>query len=384
MRFKFTFLFFFMAFSVTAQEEFVALSLHHLYDQLPNSCKKQLLEKKECEFAFKGMNYRLRSEMDGNLITHIGLNVFNDSIHKLRKNVLYNFIEREFLKFILSDNLERNARFKEDHVYLFSENSIHESELLNSPDLIQRFTGNIVGISFIQDSIRCKILFTNSKGEKLGMIFPVNNSIIRGMDKKELDEEIISQLSKDRDNQSLHKRNQNCDYLNKGDLLFCKGENFYIENFSSDIYYKKVNGSLSLVFDKNYVSESFSNLFISELTNNNPITLNFKMKSYANTDKVISLQLNKFLSKFDDNCKFYFGIEDNNNAHLRGTLLIYNQELNYLHLLDIRTDAEKLFGNFGQVTGTFYPFIPTDNIKNIFRRDIDSKTNLVNAILKGN
>lgn len=385
MFYKLTCLLFLFTQSVSAQENYSSQSLRKIFDQLPLECKKHLIETKECDYMLKGSNYHLVCAFDGNVIIHAGLKVFDDSLNKSKSNSVYSFIERELLKFILDDNQAREARRKEDRVYLFYANSFQERKILNPSDQIQNIISDIVSISIKQDSIKYKVLLTNSGGEKLGMEFPVINSLISGMDKKELDENIFTELSKDI-NTSPNRQQKYLDssFNREGDLLVGDSERFLIKDFSSKKYYLREKDNIKLVWDKKYVTESLSNLFLIGAPANNPVSIDLIIKGYGNDDKFKSMTVDKLLSHFDDQFKFYFGIEDTSNVHLRGTLIIYNPELNYLHLIDIKTDTGLLFGNPGRVTGTFYPYIPTHNIKDLFGKGDNKKSILLEDILNVN
>ena len=147
-------------------------------------------------------------------------------------------------------------------------------------------------------------------------------------------------------------------------------------------YFKKENDSIKLVYNKSYPSESLSNLALTGSPTDHKITVDLKIKGYGNEDKPISMPLNKFLGHFDTHFKIYFGIEDAAADHLRGTLIIYNSVLNYLHLLDIRSDVISLFGDPGKLVGTFYPYIPTHNIKELFNIMEGSQSIISDNLLK--
>jgi hypothetical protein len=384
MYFKISSLLFFFTLAVTAQEKYASQNLKTIFDQLPLECRKQLIEKRECNCVLKGTAFQLRCEIEEKEIIQVGLKVFDDSIHKNFNKALRDFIEQEFLRFILDDNKVRELRRDEDQVYLFYGNSFQENILLNIPDHIQNVISDIDRISINQDSLKYNVLIKNTLGEKLEMEFPVINTLISGMDKKELDESIYFELSKEIKTKPNHKEFLEGSFNSKDDLLVGEGEHFLIKDFSSCRYYVRENGVIKLVYDKKYVTESLSNLFLAGESVNYPISIDLKIKGYGNNEKFILITVDKFLSHFDDQFKLYFGIEDTCNDHLRGTLILYNSSLNYLHLIDIKTDVGALFENPGTMTGTFFPYIPTHNIKDLFGKDDNKETILRDDLLNGN
>jgi hypothetical protein len=373
--------------SIYAQEKFASENIKKIFNQLPLDCKRVLVEKKECDCSLDGFVYHIKCEMDGDELNLIGLNVFEDSIYKHNNKAIFSFIEREFLKFILDNSIERVTRREEDHVKFFYSNSFQGRKMLNSPDnYFQNVISDINGISIKQTSVQYNVILINSKGEKIEIEFPIINTLISGKDKKELDDDIFKEFSKDIHITTNIQKNNNSDlsFNNKGNLLVSEGENFLIKDFSSNRYYIKDKDSLKLVFDKMYVEESFSNMFLSYLPYNQNITIDIKFKSYGNIEKNKSLTINNFLSHFDDQFKIFFGIEDSCKDHLRGTVLLYNPALNFLHLMDIKTDATSLFGLQGHLTATFYPYIPTHNIKDLFGKGNNNESILLDDILKEN
>lgn len=385
MYYKLTCLLFLFTLSVSAQENYSSQSLKNIFDRLPLECKKRLIELKVCDCLLNGSIYRLDCAIEGNVIIHAGLKVFDDSLKKSLNIYIYSFFERELLKFILDDNQTREARRKEDQVYLFYANTFQDRKILNSSDQIRNVISEIGNISIRQDSLKCNVLLTNSLGEKLGMEFPVINTLISGMDKKELDENIFRELSKDiKTNPPREQKNFDNFFNSEGDLLVGEGERFLIKDFSSSRYYIREKDGVKLVYDKKYVIESLSNLLLTGSSANNPAFIDLKIKSYGNDDKLKSMTIDKLLSHFDDQFKLYFGIEDTIKVHLRGTLLLYNPSLNYLHLIDIKTDTGSMFRNPVRVTGTFYPYIPTHNIKDLFGKNNNEKSILLDDILNGN
>lgn len=385
MRQKLLILFLLLTLVASAQVKFASQSLKKIYDQLPVTCKKQLIAKNECECILKGSYYSLKCKTDGNIITTIGLKVFQDSVNMVNSNSVNSFVESELLKFILDDEMARESRRKEDHVYIYFANSFKELSLLKSTESISKVISDISGISIKQDSLKYTVLITNTRGEKIGMEFPAINALISGMDKKELDENIFTYLSKDVPTYPNAKQRQpDRSFNNEGDLLVGGGENFIIKDFSSYKYYTREKDTIKLVYDKKYVTESLSNLFLAGPPTYHPISIDLKIKGYGNDDKFQTMSVDKFLSHFDDQYKFYFGIEDTCNDHLRGTLIIYNPVLNFLHLLDIKTNVGLLFKNPGSVAGMFYPYIPTHNIKDLFGKGDNKKSIHLEDIINGN
>lgn len=378
-----SFLLFAATVSASAQIKFASYNLQKMFEKLPSDCRSDLIERQECNCLVRGVEYNIACKIDKGQISKLGLRVFNDSIINNHNHTVCSFIEGELLKFILDDSKTRETRRKEDQVFLFYSNLLQESAILRSTDPIMRVTADTKGIVINLKNNKYKIEITNTNGESLLMEFPAVNSLITGMDKKELEEDLFKSLMIEKEtfvNDFNNHFGENL-YTN-GDLLVSEGETFLIDGFSSRKYFIRINDSLKLVFDPKYSVESFSNLFLTGESNNQAASIKIKIKGYDNEDKSLTMLLDKFLANFENQHEFYFGIEDSLANNLRGSLIIFNPALNYIHLCDIKTDSGTLFANHPFITVALYSFIPTHNIKNLFGKEGDDKSLLIKNILE--
>jgi hypothetical protein len=367
--------------TLSAQEQFISDNIRHIYEALPKNSKVTLIENKEISCSLKGAVYHLYIIKESNRIGQIGLKVFTDSI-KNSNLVICHFVERELLKFILDTDREHDIRRKEDHIYIYFADSFQDFELLNNPDRINDVIKDISGITILRDSINYNFTLSNTKGERLALKFPAINSLIRGMDKKELEDELFYEMTnKIRTSEPKLRTLKNCEYKNYKDLLMCSGDVFMINELSSSTYYAESKDSIYLVFDKKYPVESLSNLFLTGKSGNKPVKIKISFKNYDNQNNGLSLNVENLLSCFNNEFMIYFGIEDSCVEHLRGMLIISNPSLNYLHLLDIKTDDIALFSSNGKVTGTLYAYIPCHNVKNLFAKSRETESNLLQDLL---
>jgi hypothetical protein len=355
--------------TISAQDRFVSHSLNIIFEKLPTDCQKNLLSKKECNCFLKGYSFKLKSEFDDNRMVHLGLYVFSDSTkeHGSTFDDLYKFIERELLQFIVDNEQARSTRQKEEKVYIYYSNIFQKKSLLNNPAFIQNVVKDLTGVTVDNDGINYKATLLNSDSERLELEFPNINSLILGMDKKELDDFIYSELSKSVKKSRSSLGQVSTDNLKKvGNLYISEGDYYLIKGFSSNTYYKKDEDSVGVVFQVDNLKESFSNLFLTDLSSKRQILFEIKLRSYGGNDQLVSTTVDQFLAHFSSDFKLYFGVEDLNPASLRGSLILFNQGLNFIHLLDIKSTSSSLFANTGKVTGILYPYIPCHNIKDLF------------------
>jgi hypothetical protein len=103
-------------------------------------------------------------------------------------------------------------------------------------------------------------------------------------------------------------------------------------------------------------------LFLTDFSKDKEILIDLTLNNY---NKVENLKLNlaQFLSHFDKNYYKFFGVEEITDKTIRGTLILYNRNLSYMHLLDIVTEKNNLTHN---IKIKMHTYIPTDNIKELF------------------
>lgn len=376
---------FLFSISGTAQKQAASQFLQKIFDELPLDCQTSLIENNECDCSIKGVGFHLKCESIDNKIANLRITIFNDSFKNGINPFIYLFIETELLKFVLDDNKSRESRRIDDHVFIYYSNIYNKKQLFNNVELVSNVILDLNEISIIEDSLNYKAILTNNNSERIELEFPKNNGLIRGLDKKELDDFIYSELVKNTQIKQKQSEVFNYNQVKKtDDLIVYQGENYLINDFSSDRYFKTVNDSFVLVFNKSHPKESFSNLFLTNISSIQDVNLALKIKNYSNIDMNINTTVNKFLSNFDKEYKLFFGIEDFANNQLKGSLILYNPQLNYIHLLNLETTNISIFGNPGYVSGILYTYIPTHNINDLFGKN-DSELNdsmLIDDILK--
>ena len=369
MYFKLSCILSFFILTVSAQDRFASQSLKTIFEKLPYDCQKNLLAKKECNCLLKGYSFTLKCEFEENKMSHLGLYVFSDSVNAPGSSFdnVYKFIEQDLLQFILDNEQARNTRQKEEKVFIYYSNIFQKKCLLNNLALIQNVVNDLTGVSVDNDHINYRATLLNSKSERLELEFPNINSLISGMDKKELDDFIYNELLRTVKKSKSPFCHALTDNLKKTENLYVsEGDYYLIKGFSSNTFYKIDEDSLRVVFQVDNLKESFSNLFLTDLSSRLQILFEIKLRSYGGKDQLVSTTVDQFLAHFDSDFKLYFGIEDVNPDSLRGSLILFNPRLNYIHLLDIQSSSLLLFANPGKVSGIMHPYIPCHNIKDIF------------------
>lgn len=329
--------------------------------RLSSEGKNNLIKKGFSSCTINGTTYSLHKN-EGN---RIGLKVFENYISP-DKPIIYTFIESELLKFILNSDIERESRRREEGVTIYFAENFKNFTLLKNASDINRVIQDTIRIVLNIENFTYLVTIANLKGDRLGIKFPAVCSLIMEMDKKELVDNLIFQLSYYKKNEVEFETNYNTyNLVKEGNLLVSRGDKYLIQNMKSDLYYLNEHDSLKPLFKSEYTSQSFSNLLLMPSSFSSKRELNLKIKEYGDTYKNIKMNLNDFLTYFNSDFKAYFGIEDTSSTHLRGTLILYNSRLNYIHLIDLITTKTDLFDSLGIIKGTLYAYIPTHDIKSL-------------------
>jgi hypothetical protein len=349
-----------------AQTLFESQTVEHVYNLLQKSCEKKTLTDTTifpCIIDNKNISVKILKNNE-NKIFQVGMCIFKNTATSPYPNCIYTFLERKLIEYLLLPNNKAVLKkSEEDNINLkFNGSKLGEfsfSEFSKVLDVINDSLRFNLGM----DSTFYTARFYNSTGDVLGIHFPVRNTLITGMDKKELDDKLVHQLA-------LHKlSNETFIAIDKNDLamltdsIYIQHGKTYFPGISSDKYIIKNNETYSYLFMRNFLSESFSNCFLEEL----PDMITKKI----NISHHYSMNLNNFLDYFTSDYEFYFGLEDCSPESLSGTLILRNPYLGFIDLLYIKTTSEQLFNPTSTISCTFYSNIPSDNIKNLFNVPID-------------
>ena len=356
----------FICSNVIAQVNFISKSVEDIYSKLPIDCRKQIVDSNIFYCQINGKSVKLISLKQGNLVTHLGLSIFDKKFSKDNFPELNRFIERTVLEYLLKNSLQQILQSaKESSIEMFYNQMKYGGPFFKDINILGDYFVNITDFSIKHDSLLYFVKFVKADGNIFQINFPANNSLLTGMDKSELNENFYNVLINATESVicglSVYPNNLIKDkdiYIRKGSAIF--------PGISSDVFYLKNADKYIPLFDKQYLKESFSNYFLCYPANAKRLKIRIDYKMYGNVSKSIEIEVGNLLNLFSKDYELYFGIEDSASIKLRGTLVIYNRNLNYIHILDIQTDEQTLFGGKSSISGKLFSFIPMDNIKSFF------------------
>jgi hypothetical protein len=327
-----------------------------LFNKLPVKCQQQLVDKDTILCSIKNYNYTLYKTTKSNVLVRYGLSLFP---YYVEKNEILNFIEREVLFYILSSSNERKSRKDLKSIDVYKEDYSEFSSLyLNS--IINHFKG----YNIQKEGLNYNVSIFDNIDSKIIINFPANYNLITGLDKPTLQNLLLNSIKNYSIDANIRFTKEKTDNLiTYDDIYIDRGETFLIGDMNTNIYYQQ--DKTGIVFDSLHIKESFSNLFLTNISLNKEMSVNLKMKNYDKID-FLNIKLNKLLSFFEKDYRKYFGVEKIENNKLKGSLLLYNESLSYMHLLDAEINIDDLFIDKSEINIKMYSFIPADNIKTLF------------------
>ena len=200
---------------------------------------------------------------------------------------------------------------------------------------------------------------TTQNSTQLQLRFPADRELIQGTDKATADSLISQQL----------QSNTNCEPkpyermyvpkpMNNG-LYLHRGDWFLSPKLRTDVYLTLKNGTFLPVFEKKYQDESFLNML--QGVTHNQVKLNVHHHQYANRINVFETPLNCLLDILREGAVPYVACEQNKKG-LMGYVFIYNESLNYMHLLTVELTDECFSGKV-TLNAHLYTHIPQQNFQ---------------------
>lgn len=283
------------------------------------------------------------------VITHLGLPLFRKEV-EYPYNYIFRFIER----FTLYAQLLPPAECK----LLLSDNKVKMNiTQVAAVDSTMDFTIESDETTFYVSWQNCK------------MTFPKNFQLITGVNKKESDLLFYRKLM------DFYQSHQ--EYVDKRipiaipsdstSYIVEKGFCYIIHEVNSNRYYLNIGDDKRIpIYGEKYASESVVNLFQQLVNSNIDIHISQNLYNYKRENYTLPLSVfTKYCSA--EGCRTYVGIEEENNEIVKAVVVYCNDFFAYNHLLYVEVDRKVLREQKGEIKGVLYTYIPTHNLKSLFR-----------------
>lgn len=356
---------------LSAQDAFVSNRLNELFALLPLECKNTLSRSTEnkctCQINGNIMPIKASFNSQGQL-SHLGLDLFSFDANLIYPNTVLSFMERSYLEyFVWKDVAIIERKNREDKIaLLINGNQFNTPGAEKLSAILPTLLSDAKELNIRQDSLYYEAVISSPKGT-VSLLFAANYQVVSGMDKKEYAVQLIQSLKKYKAKSNLPTTGNTALLKPYRDDVKVKIGNSYFKTISSNTYFRCTGNDCRPVFEPQYPLESFTNAFLTSGNINQDIQLSIEQKIYANEKETYKLNLSDFVAYFSNDYELYFGIENNSETLLDGTMIIFNRQLNFVNLLYVSAEPQSFFSSEKKILkAKFYTNIPSDNIKNLF------------------
>ena len=373
---------------VSAQPFFYSQSLQKLYYSLPPDCRLSMpvadtvvycsgiVSDSDVPLVFSSDKYKM--------MVHLGYRfLHNEEMLQAFNPAIIMLLEREMLALLIADNLKQKLATNRDNgLYLLCNGNTPQTDFYRNksglPHLLQQVSGmeiNCVDGQKYKVNMMCGT-------DTLSVYFVADAELLYDMDKKERDNRLAAQLSNHRsntNNQSQHVPACNeetmqviQDSVQMDSTFVCKGVSFIISQINNNLYYTKVNSEFKLVFSKNRIVETLSNVMLAPVGRNYTVQISHRV--YGGIIHHYELNSLDFFDYFSDDYERYFGIETVVRDILTGTLVLADKNTGNIHLAHVSVNLWELL-NGGVMEMQLSSNIPQHNIESLFGKIQDRDSN---------
>jgi len=352
-------------------QTFATRKLRELFELFPKDCLPPADSIFNCRQITKGksfiVHYNTKNEID-----HLGISLFSPETKKLINVPVCNFIERMMLELLLQKT-SGDIRIK-----------LREYEISLQKDGDEYGKGKFLSLGAVLDNIKNPTQFSLSKdsgftafwkfgaNETLKISFPVSRELVFGTDKKESDENVGEMLLNDDCKKVINPIRP--ESIPENELTSVKGTDYYtrkgiilmISEINTNTYYQRSDKFYVPLFTPDYPRESLANVLLTKHIDNSMI-LKITHRMYGNFTPEITIPLNRFICLFDNEFTTYCLLHQTSAGKINVSVILYNPNYNYIHLLRITANPKQLFIKNGILTADFYTNIPLNNLKQLFQ-----------------
>ena len=354
-------------------QSYYSRKMEDLGGEIPQACLPKVDSIFNCAGLLKGKSLIVNYNSNGE-INHVGVSLFSNEAKLLINLPVCNFIERILLELVLEEK-KKNAgeliyRYKMQITHNgndYGQNHFNSLEAaLDHISIPSRF-------GLRKESEKFSAVWEFNQSDQFVFTFPASRELIFGTDKKESDE-ILNKTLFGGDRLCLEQEGEIDDVISEEDVKFNSEKEIYVRTGSelilailnSNTYYKKDGDTFELLFSKEYPAESLANLIQKNFRYKE---LNHKLhithKLYGNFSPDFDISLKELLCFFSDDYNVFTAVTSANEKELKLTAVFQNKDYNFVHLLLIKTQIDKIFLKDGVLTADFYSNIPQHSIRSL-------------------
>jgi hypothetical protein len=342
-------------------QSYVSLRLQMLGEMLPVKSIPVKDSIFHCTKVLQGKQLMVNYN-DKNKIKHLGVSLFSRETKDLINKPVCDFIERIFLDLLLSQKtVALSKKLSEYQIDITEINALKRTPVKDLSALLNQMKEPVQFMLTHTDKQYTAIWTFENGG--LEMTFPANRELIFGTNKEESDLLLNEDLSKNICSNESEKILFSVDLIDTvNDRYIRRGANFMIRQLDNDIVCRRDTDGFYPVLDNNLPDISLKNLLLLPLKSDRRMKI--KHRVYGNFTPEFTLSVNDFVCFFRQEFISYCFVE-NRNGVLEATLVLHNQQYNFIHLLSVKIPVENWNEN-GILQAELFTNIPQDNIKSMF------------------
>jgi hypothetical protein len=356
-----------------AKERFESNRLFELYQNLPQTCQSYFYNKTAGDFKLPNWKTQLYfNSGTTSQVSHLGFRLYPSSDKKnLDKSIEHLFLERYLLELILwNDDTLATNRMIADKVKLKLNGAQWNEPGFTSIKQISPILTDSISLVILSKKDSCYATLSNTlNGNKLEIIFRKNRQLLTSKDKIEYGLEVANALKEITVNKVVKTLDIDINTLKKEEKYWTKSnKSFYIiEKLNQDVYFSKDSNNIKLINSNEFSCESFTNqLVYSTYMKSNP-KVQIEHRIYGN-EIVLNYSVDySSITKYFEDFSFYAGCEEKLELFNYATLILHNEQLNFVNILYVESDDRTLYTSTPFFKVKLYTGIPMDNVKNLYK-----------------
>ena len=149
----------------------------------------------------------------------------------------------------------------------------------------------------------------------------------------------------------------------KQSVYMVPGDYYHSKTISSSYYVRKIRNSYVVIYDKRFPVETFVNQLLNRVQSNH--ILKVKHHQYGHKIPMLITSLKSLFALFLPTMKPYVSNISVNEKEIEVLLIFHHPNLDFIHMLTLKTQINSLFDKDNVLSGDFYTNIPQDNLKSL-------------------
>jgi len=316
-------------------------------------------------------------------VSHLGVAVFSEEVKEMVGKPVCDFQERLFLEVFLQGDEAKARKLLGEYKVDYPDSNFGFGSFYSFWENSLRFASQANEYGLIKDSLTWRSVWSDSM-RAFSLHFPSNFDLILGMDKKEAEIWLATQLQNYRNESPAIStplvETGPLEQLNRS-VYVKRGKNQFVHSMNGNLYFSpdEATCTFRLLYDPKFVGESISNLFNRPDFRAEGLELQIKQLTYGGESQSFKMRLSDFQHFMSDDFEVFTGIEKSTADTVEFTVMYKSKWYNCFHLLHVQTSPQHLFDKSEALKANLSAFIPNHNITNLYNDEVIDASLMANA-----